>query len=88
MIASPYILASYAKEAGMDIPDDPDRYEQEKETFPHFFVFCALQLGAPMPSPTAGWDNAKVIAAIPRDDIKMIRAADIYDKGFVVGFSS
>ena len=88
MISQPAILASYAAEAGMKFPEDPDRFEEEKEQFPHFFIFCAMQLGAPMPSPTSGWENARVIAAIPEEELKTITAEQIYQRGFQVGNSS
>jgi len=86
MIAFPSILAAYAIEAGMKVPDNPDEFD--KEQFPHFFIFCAMQLGAPMPHAAAGWENAKAIAAIPEEDLKTITADDIYKRGFQIGDSS
>ena len=87
MIAFPSILATYAAEAGMAHPEDPDQFEELKADFPHFHIFCVLQLGQPMPNPQAGWDNAKVVADIPLEELKTMTQQHFIDKGFQVGYS-
>jgi hypothetical protein len=59
MIAFPFLLLEPAREAGMKIPNDPYNYNPEE--VPHFHVFCILQLGRPMSSPTDHWDNAHIV---------------------------
>lgn len=81
MFAFPGMLIGAAEKAGMKVPEDADNYE--KEDYPHFWVFCTLQLGVPIEQWDAPWHNANVIAAIPEEDIRMAHAADIYDMGWV-----
>lgn len=90
MIAFPSMLLNPAREAGMktpdDIPDD-DLDLLDKDQYDHFYVYCAMQLGAPMPSSSSHWSNAKVIAAIPADKIRTMKPADIIKLGFETGYS-
>ncbi|KKL18081.1 hypothetical protein LCGC14_2479110 [marine sediment metagenome] len=83
MIAFPEILATAAKEAGISVPDDLENYKSED--FPHWDVYVTVQLGAPMPSPTAHWENAKVIAGIPADDIMKVTYEHLQELGLAVG---
>lgn len=87
MLAFPSMLEPAAREAGMAVPADPENYEAEKEAFPHFFVFCAVQLGSPMPTPTAHWENAKLIAAIPEDQIRNETGETLTERGLQIGYS-
>jgi hypothetical protein len=87
MLVFASMLENPAKKAGISVPPDPDNFEAEKEVFPHFFVFCAMQLGAPMPHASAHWENAKVIAAIPENELKTLSGDDIIGRGFQIGFS-
>jgi hypothetical protein len=85
VIAFPSMLLSPAEEAGMKVPPadfDEKNLDTLKETYPHFFVFCVMQLGRRMPSSTSHWENAKIIAAIPDDKIMQVTAADLDDLGF------
>ena len=84
MLAFPAMIAGAAEKAGMKVPEDIEEYD--KSEYPHWFVFCQLQLGVPMPHASAHWDNAKVIANIPDDRIMTSTAEDIYALGFEVGF--
>lgn len=81
MIAFTFMLERPAREAGMAVPDDTDDFDHE--VYPHFHVFCVMQIGRPMPSPDSAWENAKVIAAIPADMIRTVTMDDLYRKGFV-----
>lgn len=69
MLAFPAMLIPAATEAGMPVPEDADNYDSNE--FPHFYVFCAVQLGRPM-NPGEHWDNAKVIAAVPEEVIRFV----------------
>ncbi len=84
MFSFPEMLISPAKKAGMSVPDNVEDYN--KEEFPHWFVYCSLQLGTAMPSPTAPWENAKVIAAIDVDVLKTMPFTDFVNAGFSAGF--
>lgn len=85
MIATPYGLISPAEKAGIKVPNDVDNYDPEE--YKHFHLFLCAQLGAPMPTSTSHWENAKVIAKIPEDKIKTITAEELEDLGFQVGHS-
>lgn len=83
MMAFPGMLIHAAVEAGMSVPDDPDVDDMDsfKETHPHFWVFCVLQLGRPMQWGEQ-WDNAATIARIPVEllktmDLAAFRAAGV-----------
>lgn len=80
MLAFPSMLTSAAKNADMAVPDNPDNYNPDE--FPHFHVFCNMQLGVAM---TAGahWENAKVIAQIPEENLRTVTAGEILDMGWV-----
>ena len=79
MIAFPSMIVDAAKNAGIKIPSDLDDFD--KNEFPHWYVFCALQLGRPM-RPGAQWDNAKVLAELSEDKIKSMTFEDFEQAGF------
>lgn len=79
MLAFPMMLIPAAKEAGMPIPEDADNFDSNE--FPHFQVFCTIQLGRPMVSMDEHWVNAEVIAAIPLDEIKTVTLNDLIARG-------
>jgi hypothetical protein len=83
MIAFPSMLVGPAKSAGMKVPPDDkvDEFQKIKDEFPHFFVFCLIQLGMPMRTMTEHWENAKVIAEIPEDEIMKVNLLDLINKG-------
>jgi hypothetical protein len=84
MLAFPEMLLGAAEEAGMKVP--PDANDFKGEEYPHFAVFCGVQLGSPMPHSTAHWDNAKVIAAVPEDKIRNVTFNDLVAAGLAVGY--
>lgn len=88
MIAFSELLTEPAKQAGIPIPDDVKNFENYKDSHPHFFLFCIMQLGQPMPYPSAHWDNACVIAEIPEKDIATLTITQILNLGFNIGYSS
>lgn len=78
MMAFPSMLVSAAEKAGMKVPEDPDEFE--REDYPHFAIFCALQLGRRIQM-GEHWDNAKVIAAVPEDEIRTLTLEDFINRG-------
>ena len=85
MFAFAGMLVSAAEAAGMKVPPDPENFIPGD--YPHFAVFCTMQLGAPMPYAGVHFENAKIIAAIPDDKIKKLKAKQIFALGFQVGSS-
>jgi hypothetical protein len=83
MIIFPSELVGPAKEAGISVPPDPDNYKPED--FVRFNIFCKMQLGQTMPNDHAHWDNAKIIARIPKEKLKTININELIDMGFQVG---
>lgn len=84
MLAFPVMLVEAAERAGIKIPDDIDNFDIN--LYPHWHVFCAAQLGQPMPTPGCHWENAEVIAAIPEDRIRAVTLLELREKGFQSGF--
>lgn len=80
MMAFPSMIVKAAEDAGMKVPLDIDK-DYDKEDYPHWHVYCALQLGVPV---TWGnhWENAKIIAKIPTEDLKKMSVADFKNLGF------
>lgn len=87
MLVFPSMLLDAAKEAGMDTPELDSNDEFDSEQYPHFYVFCNVQLCRPMTDFQEHWHNAKVIASIPVEDIKGITLDQLVEKGLrcVVG---
>ena len=84
MLAFGSMLLGPAKEAGMKIPEDFDdeNIEAIKESHVHFYIFCLLQLAKRMHSPTEHWENAKILAKIPEEELKKMSIADLIGRGF------
>lgn len=80
MYAFPEMLIPAAKEAGIAVPEDVNNYD--KEQFPHWFVYTALQLGAPLSYMGVHIDNAKIIAGIDADKLKTMMWDDSKKLGF------
>lgn len=78
MIVFPFLLVPAAEEANMKVPPDADNFNADE--FPHFRVFCNIQLSRAA-TPTEHWENAKLIAAIPDDKIRTITVQDLRDLG-------
>ena len=84
MLAYAEMLVSAAKAANITVPDDVEKYDPQK--FPHWHVFCTIQLGAPMPHPTAHWENARVIGQIPEGSIRTTTFEQLKELGIQVGY--
>jgi len=79
MFAFAEMLVPAAKQANMKIPPDVNNYD--KNEYPHWHVFTALQLGAPMSHMSVHFDNAKIIADIPKDKLKTMLLSDFEELG-------
>lgn len=85
MIAEPALLRKPAEEALISVPPDLEKYDPEQ--YPHWDVFCIMQLGTPLPDWSAHFHNAEVIARIADDEIYHITRDDILKRGFKIGFT-
>lgn len=85
MIAFPTILATFAEQAGIPVPPDPDQFLEVKEQYPQFAVYCLLQLGTSMPNETSARTNADVIASIPVEEVTTLTLTDFEARGFEHG---
>lgn len=86
MLAYPEMLIDAAKQAGMRCPTDGKPIEVDeglKARFPHFWVFCVLQLVRPVTYHGEHWENAKVIATIPLPRMLKMTFADFTAEGVV-----
>lgn len=81
MLAFPSMLIGPATEAGMKTPIFGDNDDYDPNEFPHFHVFCAVQLGRRMADMGEHWKNAEVIAAISDEDIKSLTLEDLLSRG-------
>jgi hypothetical protein len=78
MIVFPRMLLGAAEKAGMKTPPDADNFNAQE--FPHFAVYCAMQLCRPIRW-GEHWENAVVIAAIPDDKIMLVTHDDLAQLG-------
>jgi len=79
MLAFPSMLVVHAKTAGIKCPPDPDNFKKAK--YPHFFVFCQVQLCRPMGSPLEASQNAEVVAKVPASKILKVTLDDLIERG-------
>jgi hypothetical protein len=86
MIAFDEMLVKPAEEAGIKVPSDLENYDANE--YPHWKVFCNVQLGSPMPNWTAHWENAKMVAGVSTDKIKTIKMSELMELGLQIGFST
>lgn len=82
MIIYPSQIIKAAENAGMKVPilDKKDESFLAEE-FPHFHVFCNVQLGCAV---TWGnhWENAKIIARIPEKELITLTIEGLKARGF------
>jgi len=79
MYVFPGMLVAAAEKAGMKVPDNPDNLSSwEDEVYPHFFVFCQVQLGCAVHW-GEHWNNAKVISEIPDNEIMLITIEELVE---------
>ena len=83
MLVFPSMLISVAERVGMAVPPkdfDEDNLELIKEDFPHFVVFCNIQLCRRM-HPNEHWENAEAIVKIPVEELKTMLLGDYLKYG-------
>lgn len=76
------MLVSAAEKAGIAVPNDPKDFDAEE--FPHFHIYCNVQLGASLPYPTAHWHNAEVVASVPTSEIMKVTLIDLIKLGLSI----
>lgn len=79
MLAFPGMLVPHSESAGMKVPKDPENFNAND--YPHFYVYLEWQIGRPIIRNTSHWDNAKIIANIPEDKIKLITYGELVNLG-------
>lgn len=79
MIVFPGMLVDAAEQAGMKVPADPDNYKPEE--YRHFDLYCLLQLCRPIRW-GEHWENAKILAAIPIDELEKMTLEQLIERGF------
>lgn len=81
MMAFPSMLTDACEKEGIAVPPDPDDEESwDKNDYPHFYVFCALQLCRPIEW-GEHWENAKIIANIETEKLKTMKLDDFLALG-------
>ena len=81
MIVYPGMLEEVARRAGMKVPEDPEDFDEEE--YPHFNVFCEVQLCRPVCYHGEHEHNARVVAKIPLSKIKKVTLKDLIKAGLV-----
>lgn len=79
MLIFPDQIANAATQAGMKVPPDPEAFNPNE--FPHFHVYCNVQLCRKI---TWGnhWRNAEIIAAIPEQQLRTLTLEQLERLGF------
>ena len=67
-----------SREAGISVPPDPFYFDPTE--YPHFWLFCMVQMGRPFRHAEPR-HNAKVIATIQDKDLYTITMSELMDKG-------
>lgn len=83
VITDPQELAKIAKEAGINVPEDINDFDLDAHVA--FVIFMTVQRGEEMPYESAALENAKMIAAIPADEITTVTIEGLIDRGFKFG---
>lgn len=78
MIAFAGMLVGPAEQAGMKVPEDPEHFDPKE--YIRFNLFLHFQLGAPLPYPSAHWDNAKTIAELTDEELEKMTVGELFNK--------
>lgn len=78
MMLFPEMLVGACEKSGIRVPENLDEYDIEK--FPHFFIFCQLQLGRPIRW-GEHWDNAEIISKLTVEELKTFTLQDFLSRG-------
>lgn len=84
MIVFPEVLRLPAEQAGIQCPDDLENYDPDE--FPYWHVYSLVQLGAPLPSWSSHYENAKVVVSVPKERIAEVTFKDLEEMGLEVGY--
>ena len=81
MFLFPSMIYNAAVEAGMPVPPESSCESYDPNEFPHWHVYCNVQLGVPL---TWGnhWENAKLIARIPQEQLRTMTLCQLEEMGF------
>lgn len=79
MLAFPDMLVPSAESAGMKVPKDTESFDANE--FPHFFVYREIQIGRPIVGNTSHWENAKIIAGVTDDKIRLVTYSELLEMG-------
>ncbi len=87
MLAFPGMLITHAKGSGMKtppMPSDSSDPAYDPNEYPHFSVFSTMQLGRSIPKYNTGAvsANARIIASIPEDKIRLVTVEEILAMGY------
>lgn len=85
MLAFPEMIVDAANQAGIKVPPNINNYNAKE--YVKWHIFCATQLGSPMPSPGCHYENAKVIAELTEEEAKTITFPQLEEKGFQIGYN-
>lgn len=85
LIYDPLLLVDAAKKAGIEMPDNPDLYQEYKELYPHWYTFCKMQLCKSMPDWGVHYENAQIIASVHEDAVLNVSKKIWLLKGFQIG---
>lgn len=80
---SPHTLVPMAKAAGINLPPNLEKFDPYD--FPRWHIFLTAQLGRNPPSALDVWNNARVIAEIPGEQLATTTHQSLRDAGFVGG---
>lgn len=73
------MVAKTARDAGIDVPPDPEKYDAD--LFPHWHVYLAVQIGRQIDDYASVSENAKIISKISVEEIRAVTFADLIAKG-------
>lgn len=73
------ILIIPAWDAGMKIPKDVEDFDPKE--YPHFALFCKIQIDKEMKIEREHWYNAIAIAKIPEKKLKKITKKELRKRG-------
>lgn len=77
-------LVDAAKGAMMEVPSNPSNWFNERDSFPHFYIFCSIQLDKAVRCWNEHITNAKIIARIPKDRILKVSQYNLRELGVSV----
>jgi hypothetical protein len=80
MLVFPGMIADAARAAGMKVPARPDTSSWDPNDYPHFYVFCGVQLGRPIEW-GENWENARVIAGVRDNELRKITLEELIGRG-------